>query len=399
MFRKLFLVVLAGIYVQACAQSPSTESKDPWWKKMADSDMKRNPDPTMLDFAKSPRWNYTNGLVCLAVQEVWKETRDTTYFNYGKKYADEMIDEDGSIKTYKVSDYNIDKVNSGKILFDLYAETKNAKYEKAIHVLRDQMRTHPRTSEGGFWHKNVYPHQMWLDGLYMASPFLARYAKTYNEAALFDDVALQLTLVDKYTFDSATNLFFHAWDESKQQQWADKQTGKSPHAWGRAMGWYAMALVDVLDYFPRDHKDYNKILALTEKMAKSIIGSQDPATGVWYQVMDQRDRPGNYLESSASCMFTYFLLKGLNKGYLSSQYKAKALRAYDQILDRFIENENGLTRITEVCAVAGLGGDPYRSGTFDYYINEMKRDNDPKAVGPFILMSLQYDALVKGGRR
>jgi unsaturated rhamnogalacturonyl hydrolase len=395
MLQKLFVICLLALCVHACAQPPSLESDDPLWKRMADSDMKRNPDPTKLDFATSPRWNYTNGLVCLAVQQVWKETNDAKYFDYVKKYADEMINADGSIKTYSLADYNIDKVNSGKILFGLYAETKDAKYEKAIRLLRDQMRTHPRTSEGGFWHKKVYPNQMWLDGLYMASPFLAQYAKVYNEPELFDDVALQLSLVDQHTYDSTTNLFFHAWDESKQQQWADKITGKSPHAWGRAMGWYAMALVDVLDYFPHDHKDYNTILALTQKMAKSIVDSQDASSGVWYQVMDQRDRAGNYLESSASCMFTYFLLKGINKNYFSSEYKSAALKAYQGVLNRFIKNDNGLTTITEVCAVAGLGGDPYRSGTFEYYINERKRDNDPKAVGPFILMSLQYDMLIK----
>ena len=390
--RLSLILVLTTLVFFSCAQ-PSKKLPASWAKLMADSEIARNPDPALLDFSKVPRWNYTNGLVCLSMQRLAEATKDETYWNYAQKYADEMIGDDGVIQNYKFDEYNIDKVNSGKILFALFDRTKNSKYRKAIELLREQMKTHPRTSEGGFWHKKVYPNQMWLDGLYMGSPFLAQYAKTYNEPALFDDVANQITLVARHTYDSATNLFFHAWDESKQQQWANKQTGKSLHAWGRAMGWYAMALVDVLDYFPKDHKRYAEILTTTDQMAKSIVAAQEKESGLWYQVLDQPRREGNYLESSASTMFTYFLFKAMNNGYIDKNYQSAATKAYEGILKRFIKVENGVTSITDVCAVAGLGGNPYRSGTFEYYISEPKRDNDPKAVGPFIMMCLEQQKL------
>lgn len=389
------IVLLCSLQLahQACAQDAAIPAGASWAERMALSEMWRNPDASKLDFVKESRWNYTNGLVCSAIERVWKKTGDTRYFDYIKAYADLMIGPDGSIKTYDPQEYNIDKVNSGKFLFDLYDKTGDEKYKKAIDRLRDQMRTHPRTSEGGFWHKKIYPHQMWLDGLYMGSPFLAQYAATFEEKKLFDDVALQIQLVDKYTYDRELNLFFHAWDESREQKWADKTNGKSPHVWGRAMGWFAMSLVDVLDHFPVDHPERAYIEDVVKKMASSLKKSQEPTSGVWYQVMDQAARSGNYLESSASCMFTYFLLKALNKGYISNDYKDVALRAYNGVLKNFIrvDEKTGSASITEVCSVAGLGGNPYRDGSFEYYINEPKRDNDPKAVGPFIMMAIEFD--------
>jgi unsaturated rhamnogalacturonyl hydrolase len=392
------VILFIFIFSFAAEAQPTQVSKElPWSVRMADSEMIRSPKASMLDFATEPKWNYTNGLVSSAIELVWKKTGDEKYYNYIKAYADEMINADGSgIKTYKPQDYNIDKVNSGKFLMKLNEYKRNPRYENAIKLLRDQMRTHPRTSEGGFWHKKIYPHQMWLDGLYMGTAFLAQYAKAFNEPSTFDDVALQLTLVDKYTYDPKLGLFFHAWDESKQQAWANKEDGKSPHVWGRAMGWYAMALVDVLDYFPKEHPKYNELLAITNKMARAITQYQDATSGLWYQVMDQPDRKGNYLEASASCMFTYFLVKASKNGYIDKAYLEKARKGYDGILKEFIKvDANGSVNITQVCAVAGLGGTPYRDGSFDYYINEQKRDNDPKAVGPFIMLAIEFETLTK----
>lgn len=378
-------------FAQSAVRVPSTA---PMSVRMADSDMIRNPKAWMIDFAKTPKWNYTPGLVCSAIQQVWKKTGDEKYYNYIKTYADEMINEDGTIKTYKPQEYNIDKVNPGKFLFGLYKHTGDEKYAKAIKLMRDQMRTHPRTSEGGFWHKKIYPHQMWLDGLYMGSPFLVQYAQVFNEPALYDDVALQIELIDKHTYDEKIGLYYHGWDESKEQKWADKKTGRSPHVWGRAMGWYAMALVDVLDFFPKDHPKYNFILSNVEKMAKSVVRYQDKATGLWYQVVDQGNRKGNYLEGSASSMFAYFLLKAADKGYINKEYLDNGIKAYKGILDNLIKvDDNGLVSITQVCGVAGLGGNPYRDGSYEYYVNEIIRDNDPKAVGPFIMASLLYEEL------
>ncbi|MGV3541506.1 MAG: glycoside hydrolase family 88/105 protein, partial [Rufibacter sp.] len=271
------------------------------------------------------------------------------------------------------------------------------KYKIALDDLRDQMRTHPRTAEGGFWHKKIYPHQMWLDGLYMASPFLAQYGATYNEPAVFDEVAHQIILVDKHTYVKEKNLFYHGWDEKREQKWADPKTGLSPNVWGRAMGWYAMALVDVLDFLPKNHPERNKIVAITQKMAGALAQYQEPKTGLWYQVVDQGGREGNYLEASASSMFTYFLVKASKKGYIDqSKYLPLAQKAYQGILENLIRKEaDGTISITQVCAVAGLGGTPYRDGTYEYYINEERRDNDPKAVSPFIMASLEFEELNK----
>lgn len=395
----MVLSVMAAEFSSAQTPSAKVSTDAPMSVRMADSDMIRNPKAWMIDFVKEPKWNYTPGLVCSAIQGVWKVTGDEKYLNYMKTFADEMVNEDGTIKTYKPQEYNIDKVNSGKFLFGLYDDTHNEKYLKAIKLMRDQMRTHPRTSEGGYWHKKIYPHQMWLDGLYMGSPFLAQYAKVLNEPELFNDVALQIELIEKHTYDDKLGLYFHGWDESKEQKWANKETGRSPHVWGRAMGWYAMALVDVLDYFPKDHPKYNYILSRVEKMTKSITQYQDAESGLWYQVLDQGKREGNYLEGSASSMFSYFLLKAVSKEYVDKQYLTNATKAYKGILDRLIKvDSNGLVSITQVCAVAGLGGTPYRDGTYEYYINETKRENDPKAVGPFIMASLLYEALDHKGK-
>ncbi len=287
-----------------------------WAIKMADSDIVRNPDPRYIDFRPQPKWEYTNGLMCSAMMQLWKESKQKKYFDYAKMYADSMISEEAEIDTYKKSDYNIDRVNSGKFLIDLYEEIKITKYKRAIDTLRDQMRFHPRTKEGGFWHKKVYPHQMWLDGLYMGTPFLTKFAHFYDEPSLYDDVVNQIVLMDRYGFDARTGLYFHGWDESKSQKWAHPTTGQSPHIWGRAMGWFAMALVDNLEYYPKDHTQRQIIINILHKLIAGIAKYQDPNTGLWYQVVDKMGAEGNYLEASASSMFTYTLFKGINLGLL-----------------------------------------------------------------------------------
>lgn len=359
---------------------------------MANAVMERNPQGWMLDFSTKPTWNYCHGLVCSALAQAWQHTGNERYYQYIRQYADDMIEADGTIKTYRLESYNIDKVNSGKFLFPLYAHTHEDKYKKAIAILRQQMVTHPRTSEGGFWHKQVYPHQMWLDGLYMGAPFLAQYAVVFHEPDLLNDVAKQFMLIDQHLYHAEKGLYYHGWDEQRAQPWADKQTGLSANFWGRGMGWYAMALVDALDFFPKDHPHRQDLLRITEKVAQGIARYQDPATGLWYQVLDQGGREGNYLESSASVMFVYFLTKALQQGYINPSYTGVAEAGYAGVLAYFIRRSSqGLLEITDACAGAGLGGNPYRSGDYDYYIHEAKRDNDPKAVGPFIMLTLLKD--------
>jgi unsaturated rhamnogalacturonyl hydrolase len=382
----------AGENRAAVADNAVPQSETPWSVRMATSDMQRNPEGWTIDFNEKPKWEYTHGLMMSAIDKVYDKTGNEQYLSYIKNFADFMISEDGSIKTYKKTDYNIDRVNPGKFLIELYKETGEEKYKLAIEELRDQMRNHPRTSEGGFWHKKVYPSQMWLDGLYMGSPFLAQYAAEFNEPALFDDVANQIILMDKYGWNKEKNLYHHGWDESRQQRWADPKTGLSPNFWGRAMGWYAMSLVDVLDYFPKDHPKRDEILRVTKKMASAIVQYQDAESGLWWQVLDQGGREGNYLESSASSMFVYFLAKAAKKGYIDQKYIEDAKEGYQGILDKFIKvDDAGQVTITDAVSVSGLGGNPYRDGSYEYYIGEPKRDNDPKAVGPFIMAALQME--------
>ncbi|MFC6998919.1 glycoside hydrolase family 88/105 protein [Rufibacter roseus] len=403
-----YIALALLVLTSACSSSqtaiqsaiPSSTSGKPWSVWMADSEMKRSPQGWMIDFRPAPKWDYTQGLFASALERVWKKTGDQKYFTYIKAFADTMITENGTIKTYKKSDYNIDRVNPGKFLITLYKETGQQKYKIALDDLRDQMRTHPRTAEGGFWHKKIYPHQMWLDGLYMATPFLAEYGATYNEPALFDEAVKQIYLIDKNTWDEKKGLFYHGWDESREQKWADPLTGLSPNVWGRAMGWLSMALVDALDFIPENHPERDEVLRVTQKMAQAIAQYQDPATGLWWQVVDQGGREGNYLEGSASSMFTYFLVKAAKKGYIDQKYMQTARKGYSGILNNLIRKEaDGTISITQVCAVAGLGGNPYRDGTYEYYIHEEKRDNDPKAVAPFIMASIEFEELNKGGAK
>lgn len=393
--KRLWILLIGFLFVlQSCfAQSQKKPTNGlEIAVKMANSEIKHFPEPWTVDFNPKPVWNYTQGLIAHAMIKVWQENGNEAFYNYAKAYADKMIDANGVISGYKAEDYNIDCVNSAKFLFDVYEKTKDDRYLKAIHQMRDQLKKQPRTSEGGFWHKQRYPNQMWLDGLYMGAPFLAQYALVMKDPAIFDDVVKQFILVNKYTYNPKVGLNYHGWDESKQQKWADPKTGCSPNYWGRAMGWYAMALVDVLDYLPLDHPDRSKLLGILNQVASGIKKYQDPKTGLWYQVLDQGNREGNYLEATASSMFTYSLLKASRKGYISQEYKNIAIKAYNGILNNLIQdNGDGTISLTKCCSVAGLGGNPYRDGSYEYYIKEPVRSDDPKGVGPFIMASLEFN--------
>jgi len=393
-------ILLSGIFLLLICSSCKSSKGDlpvvtePWSIRMAESVMKRNPEPWRIDFRETPKWEYTQGLVLKAILDVWEVSREDRYFQYVLAYYDQFVNEDGSIELYNPEDYNIDRINPGKPLFRLYKETGNEKFKKAIFLLREQMKTHPRTSEGGFWHKKIYPYQMWLDGLYMAAPFLAEFAVTFDEPELLDDVANQFVWMENHARDEKTGLLYHGWDESRRQRWANPETGLSPNFWGRSMGWYAMGLADALDFFPPDHPRRPEIIAILSRLATAITNFQDKETGVWYQVVNQAGREGNYPESSATGMFVYSLAKAVNKGYIDEKFLKVAQKGYAGILEQFIETDaEGLVNIHKACSVAGLGGDPYRDGSYQYYISEPIRSNDPKAVGPFILASLEFELL------
>lgn len=367
-----------------------------WSERMLLSEMYRFPKAWMLDFNKEPRWAYPAAIVLEGAEQLYAKTGNKEYYEYISNFGDTMVKEDGSIVSYELDKHNIDYLNCGNVLLYLYGKEKKPKYLKALQTLRYQIETMPRTKEGGFWHKKIYPHQMWLDGLYMGEPFYANYTKEFSKGAeadkAYNDVVNQFDLIQKNLLDKKTGLLYHAWDESKEQAWANKETGLSPNFWGRAMGWYGMAMVDVLDFLPKDHPGRAKIIGYIKSYTDAIIKVQDQETGLWYQVLDKGGEKGNYTEASASSMFVYTMIKAVNKGYLPKSYKAVAQKGYDGILKNLISvDENGVVNLNRCCAVAGLGGKPYRSGTYEYYVNEEIRSNDPKGTGPFILASLEFE--------
>ena len=366
-----------------------------WSERMALSEIKRFPDPTLLDFRDKPKWSYTPGLVLQAMSKVYEQINNQKIYDYIYEYPDRMIEKNGTIKTYKMSNYNLDMIKAGDIIYYVYNKTKEPRFKKVMDTLHKQLEGQPTTSEGGFWHKKIYPYQMWLDGLYMAEPFHAKYAKDYMSPVeankVYDKIVLQFDLIEKYSRDSETGLYYHGWDESREQKWANKETGLSENFWSRGMGWYGMALVDVLDYLPENHQGRARIIKYLNQYAEAIVKYQDKS-GTWFQVLNLPEREGNYLEATGTSMFTYTLAKGVNKGYLPNTYLENANKAFQGTLDLFITVEdNGVVNLNKCCGVAGLGGNPYRDGTFEYYIGEIIRSNDPKGTGPFIMAALELN--------
>ncbi|MDP5169763.1 MAG: glycoside hydrolase family 88 protein [Bacteroidia bacterium] len=402
----LILLLTAGAISSCVSNSQGSTQKEsdfaaivihrevPWSQRMALSIMKRNPEAWTTDFRQTPQWTYTNGLIMMAMQRLWQASGDEKYWAYAKAYADKLIDEKGQIRGYESTEFNIDHVNAGKILFLLHERTGDNRYSIALQTLREQLKWQPRTTDGGYWHKLRYPWQMWLDGLYMGSPFLAEYGEKFGDSAAFDDVAHQLIIMEKHALDPKTGLLRHGYDESRLQKWSDNETGQSPHVWGRAMGWYAMALVDVLDHLPQNHPQRQALLNILRRTSNAITTYQSKDSGLWYQVIDMAGTAGNYEEATVTCMFAYSLARGVNQGYLEKHHMVTAQKAYQGLIDHLIKlDDQGIMSITKCCAVAGLGGEPYRNGSFDYYVNELIRDNDPKATGPFILASLEFEKM------
>lgn len=396
---RLFSIFLTAITVTSCISARqrnlngSIEDRAAWSERMAGSFIARHPDT--VSYPTDPgsgRWTYEQGVMLESLIRLAVATGNEQYWAYVKRNIDLYVKDDGKIETYEYSTFNLDNIATGRVLLALYERTHQIKYKWAADTLRKQLANQPRTPEGGFWHKQIYPNQMWLDGLYMAEPFFAEYAQIVNQPADFDDVAHQFVLIEGHTRDPKTGLLYHAWDASKQQKWANPESGTSPHFWSRALGWYAWALVDVLDYFPLNHPARLDLIGIFQRLSKALLEYRDERTGLWYQVVDQRNRAGNYLEASGSCMFVYAFAKGAAKGYLDRSYFTTAQQSFKSIIDSMITiDNNGLTNLNHACRGAGLGGNPYRDGSYEYYISEKQRTNDFKAVAPFILAALELE--------
>ena len=341
-------------------------------------------------------WSYETGVILKGIEQVWLGTGNKKYLDYIKRNLEQLVKPDGDILTYNLQDYNLDDLNTGKLFFRVYQETGDERYRQALHLLMRQLKTQPRTSEGGFWHKKVYSYQMWLEGIYMAAPFYVQYADQFNEPEGYDDVAHQILLIERHTRDPRTGLYYHAWDESIMQKWANPQTGCSPHFWGRAMGWYTMAILDVLDFLPKSHPAWNRIVTIFEKMIHVLVTIQDTNTGLWYQILDRGGCEGNYTEASASCMFVYALAKGIRKGYLAPRYLNAAQTGYAGIIEHLVEvNECGQVNLMRTSTVSGLDGEKQRDGSYENYIGVPIATNDRKGVGVFILASAEIEMLNK----
>lgn len=397
--RRLFIFILAFIFAALAAMQSCTTVEEPMSERMVHSQMSRCPDATWLDYTDGRlKWNYTPGLELRAFLDVYEAYGDRDIYDYVEKWYDAIVDEDGSIQTYSVEKFSTDLICPGKSLFYFYDKTGDEKYRKAIELVKSQIDRQPRTSEGAFWHKLVYPHQVWLDGVYMAEPFYVEYATRYldgeERTEAYRDIVREFTVAAERTYDPATRLYRHAWDESRSMFWCDPQTGQSMHCWGRALGWYCMALLDVLDFFPEDFDGRQVLIDRLRMICDELPKWADKQSGVWYQVLDQPGREGNYLESTCSAMFCYTFLKGVRMGYLDPGLLPYARQLYGDVVREFISTDDeGRISIEKCCSVGGLGGSSNRMGDFAYYLSEPVRPNDSKGVGPFIWASLEMEKL------
>ena len=336
---------------------------------------------------KAAGWNYIDGCMILALLEIYNATGEKKYYEFADAFIDHRVQEDGTITKYSVEEYNIDNVNAGKTLFALYALNGKEKYRKAIDLIYSQVETQPRTEEGNFWHKKIYPNQVWLDGMYMGQPFYMEYETRFNKMQGCIDSYKQFMNIKKHMRDEKTGLYYHGYDESRQMYWADPETGCSPNFWLRAMGWFLVAMVDVLERMDEQlYNEYRGIMAMLKQAVEDMHKFQDEQTGMFWQVIDHPEAEGNYLETSGTALFAYAVLKGVRLGYLPKRMAAWAEKAFYGTCDRYLsKNPDGSLQLDGICLVAGLGGKDHRDGSLAYYFSEPVVCNDAKGVGPLVL--------------
>lgn len=329
------------------------------------------------------KWHYQDGLIVYSIYNIGTYYGIQEFKEWAISMYRALITEDGTIRTYRMGEYNLDQINCGRPLFDFYADTQDDRFAKATEHLKEQLETHPRTKNGIYWHKEIYPWQVWLDGLYMQGPFRTRCGN-------FEDVATQLIKVYSIMKDSKTGLLYHAWDESKGMRWADEKTGLSPHFWSRSIGWYLMSCLDCLEYAPAGCEDLkNQIKETVKNLLKAVSEFQD-ASGMWYQVTDCGDENGNYLETSGSSMFCYAGFKAARLG-ITGEYVQMARKGMEGIKSRYYSEDENEIHLGGICSVAGLGGNPYRDGSLRYYFSEPVVSDDFKGTGPFVSACLEQE--------
>ncbi len=340
----------------------------------------------MIRENKPNKWNYIDGCMITAILQLYEITGEQHYFDFAKEFIDFFVEEDGNIKTYNVKEYNLDNINTASNLFLLYDKTGDEKYKKALDLVRTQLDTMPRTKENSFWHKDIYPNQVWLDGLYMAEPFYMRYETRFNKMGKCNDVIHQFENVEKYMKDPKTGLYYHGYDESREMYWADPETGCSPNFWLRALGWFSLALVETAQATDESlYYEKRYLQTLLENLVDALQPYQD-ASGMFYQVVNRADAKGNYLETSGTALIAYAILKAVRLGFLAPRYAKIGEKAFDGIVEKYLSrNEDGLLKLSGICLVAGLGGKNHRDGSLDYYFSEPVVENEAKGVAPFLL--------------
>lgn len=332
------------------------------------------------------KWNYIDGCMVTAILYMYEMTGNKKYLDFADKFVGYFVQEDGSIKTYDPDELNIDNVNPGRNLFKLYDLTGKEKYRKAMDTINSQLIKMPRTNEGNYWHKKIYPYQVWLDGLFMGQPFHMEYETRYNKMQGCLDSIKQFKNVERLLKDPKTGLYYHGYDESRDMYWADKETGCSPNFWLRALGWFAISLVDTAEAMNESmYYEYRYLQTMLKNLADALIPFQDE-NGMFYQVVDKKDEKGNYQETSGTALIAYALLKGVRLGYLPERYCSFAEKAFDGITSKYLgRNEDGSPKVSGICLVAGLGGDNHRDGSLEYYFSEPVVENDAKGVAPLLL--------------
>ena len=354
----------------------------------------------MVRSGKPNKWNYIDGCMITACLSLYKTTGDEKFLKFSKKFLDCFVKNGGVIETYSVEEYNLDNINQGKNLFTLYDLTGKQRYRDAIETIRSQLETQPRTREGNFWHKKIYPWQVWLDGTYMAQPFYMEYETRYNGMRGCLDSYRQFMNVKKYMKDPVTGLYYHGYDESRQMYWANPETGCSPNFWLRAMGWFLVAMVDVLERMDEQlYFEYRAIMSMFKDAAEAMLAFQDTETGMFWQVIDKPGIPGNYLESSGTALFAYAVLKGVRLGYLPKRFAAYGEKAFYGTCDKYLGvSADGKLQLSGICLVAGLGGATHRDGSLEYYFSEPVVENDAKGVGPLLLAYTEILAAQKDAK-